>query len=87
MKCPNSNTHRHAQHITQASTPAPTDTPGVFLDANLFGDGEREDEDEAHDEEVEPLVRVPVVRYLALKGPRHRLIQRHTHWNTYRKHS
>lgn len=48
--------------------------PRVFLDANFFWDGQREDDDEAHDEEGKSLVGVPVIWHLRLTGPSHRLI-------------
>lgn len=54
--------------------------PRVFLDANFFRDGQREDDEEAHDEEGKSLVSVPVIRHLRLTGTRHSLIQRNTHW-------
>lgn len=54
--------------------------PCVFLDADFFRDREGEDNDQAHDEESESLVGVPVIRHLSVSGPRYRLVQRDAHW-------
>lgn len=43
-----------------------TNSPDVLLDADLLGNGQRQDEEEAEEHQGEPLVRVEVVRHLRL---------------------
>lgn len=54
--------------------------PGVFLDANFFWDGQRQDDDEADDEERKTLVSVPVVWHLPISGTRYGLVQGDADW-------
>jgi len=56
--------------------------PGVFLDADLFGNREWKDDDEAHEKECKTVICVPMIWHLSFCVSRHRLIQRQTHWNT-----
>lgn len=56
--------------------------PDVLLDADLFGDGQREDEEEAEKHQGEALVHVEVVGHLRLWQPGQHLVKGATHWHT-----
>lgn len=67
--------HRNSTVATAARC-----SPGVFLDADLFRDGQWQNDDEAHDEEGKSLVSVPVIGHFPLSGTSDGFIQRNTHW-------
>lgn len=49
--------------------------PDARLDADLFGDGQRQDEEEAKEHQGKALVRVEMVRHLRLWQPGQHLVQ------------
>lgn len=67
---------KHTVHTRRARS-----SPDVLLDADLLGDGQRQDEEEAEEHQGEALVRIEVVWHLRLWQPSQHLVQGTAHWH------